>query len=523
MYFEGTRSFTLPAPPAGTSLGAGQPQRDAGLHRQFDQWVFGITITMVSGGIGSLVTMFMGLASWRRTCAQRQAAKEEEWRKMTTSLQLQLAETRKSEEMLQRAQAEIQEQSANLTAANAQLKSELSQLKKAERTASQERQVLESSKTVLELHVQTRTRELQKLQRRYEMILNSAGEGICGLDVEGKATFVNPAVAKITGWPLSELIGKTEQEIFDAYKPENEPPPTRPQPGERIYYRKDGSYCPLEFVKTPINENGTVVGAVLVFKDITERKRVEDTLAHKASELARSNAELEQFAFVASHDLQEPLRKIQAFGDRLFTKCEGAIAPEAQDYLTRMQSAAARMRTLINDLLTFSRVIRSSEPFVQVDLDVVAKEIIGDLEVRIEKAGARVEVGEMPCIEADPMQMRQLLLNLIGNALKFQVPGSQPVVKVSSRLFSTKNGDQFCELTVQDNGIGFDEKYLDKIFAVFQRLHGRTEYEGTGVGLAICRRISDRHHGNIIARSQLGKGATFIVTLPVRQPKADEA
>ena len=408
---------------------------------------------------------------------------------------------------------------AGLESANAQLRAELSQLKKAERTASQERQVLESSKTVLELHVQTRTRELQKLQRRYEMILNSAGEGICGLDVEGKATFVNPAVAKITGWPISDLIGKTESEIFDAYRPKDQPVPPHQNPGERILYRKDGTCFPLEFVKTPINENSTVVGAVLVFKDITERKRVEETLAHKASELARSNAELEQFAFVASHDLQEPLRKIQAFGDRLITKCEGAIAPEARDYLQRMQSAAARMRTLINDLLTFSRVIRSSEPFVHVDLAVAAKEIIGDLEVRIEKAGARVEIGELPSIEADPMQMRQLLLNLIGNALKFQTPGSQPVVKVHSRILTTTTGDQLCKLTVQDNGIGFDEKYLDKIFAVFQRLHGRTEYEGTGVGLAICRRISDRHRGTIVARSQLGQGATFVVTLPVRQPK----
>jgi PAS domain S-box-containing protein len=355
------------------------------------------------------------------------------------------------------------------------------------------------------------------------MILNSAGEGICGLDIEGKATFVNPTVAKLTRRPIAELIGKTEKDIFFP-KGENAngngaAPVTALNPGEQVFYREDGSCFPVEFVKTPLNENGRIVGSVLIFKDITERKRVEETLAQKAAELTRSNAELEQFAFVASHDLQEPLRKIQAFGDRLKVKCEGTQAGEVKDYLDRMQNAAARMRTLINDLLAFSRVIRSSEPFVQVDLSVVTREVLGDLEVRIEKTGAKIDVGLLPTIEADPMQMRQLLLNLISNALKFQPPGGTPVIKVTSRMLNAVSGEPLCELSVQDNGIGFDEKYLDKIFAVFQRLHGRTEYEGTGVGLAVCRRIVDRHHGSIIAHSQPGEGATFLVTLAVNQTK----
>jgi light-regulated signal transduction histidine kinase (bacteriophytochrome) len=180
------------------------------------------------------------------------------------------------------------------------------------------------------------------------------------------------------------------------------------------------------------------------------------------------------------------------------------------------------MRTLINDLLAFSRVIRSSEPFVEVDLGQITREALGDLEVRIEKTGAKVEAGDLPIIQADAMQMRQLMLNLLGNALKFQPAGAQPLVKISSRIFSANSGEKICEISIQDNGIGFEEKYMDKIFAVFQRLHGRNEYEGTGVGLAVCRRITDRHHGNITAKSQLGKGATFIVTLPTRQPKPEE-
>jgi light-regulated signal transduction histidine kinase (bacteriophytochrome) len=274
---------------------------------------------------------------------------------------------------------------------------------------------------------------------------------------------------------------------------------------------------PVELVRTPIEEGGRKTGEVLIFKDITERKRAAATLAQKMAELSRSNDELEQFAFVASHDLQEPLRKIQAFGDRLKTKCNGVLPPETLDYLDRMQGASARMRTLIDDLLTFSRVIRNSQPFASVELGQVAREVLADLEVRIERSGGRVEVGELPCIEADATQMRQLLLNLIGNALKFQPPGGHPVVKVFARTFASIAGEQYSELTVQDNGIGFEEQYAEKIFAVFQRLHGRGEYEGTGVGLAICRRIADRHQGSIVAQSQPGKGATFIVTLPVHQ------
>jgi light-regulated signal transduction histidine kinase (bacteriophytochrome) len=195
-----------------------------------------------------------------------------------------------------------------------------------------------------------------------------------------------------------------------------------------------------------------------------------------------------------------------------------------------MQSAAARMQTLINDLLTFSRVISTTQPFVPVELGQVTREVLTDLEVRIEQTKAKVEVGELCTIEADPLQMRQLLQNLIGNALKFQPPNAQPVVKISAQIIKrvlgsggeTEPADEICELKVEDNGIGFEEKYTDKIFAVFQRLHGRTDFEGTGVGLAVCRRITDRHGGSITAKSKLGEGATFIITLPVKhtQPTA---
>ena len=468
------------------------------------------------GGAGFIFGLIAAANQRRKAVIKILESKEQELRRSATALQRQISENLSLDKQMSKGQAEGELKRAALETSNAQLRAELEYLKKAERAFSQRRQELESSKTVLELHVEERSQELQRLQRRFELILNSAGEGICALDLAGRATFVNPAVGRITGWPSNELIGKTEREIFGENGAENETTLTRTA-GERMFYRKDGTCLPVEFVKTPINENGLMIGAVLIFKDITERKRVEETIAQKADELTRSNAELEQFAFVASHDLQEPLRKIQAFGDRLTLKIGSAIPQEAKDYLQRMQNAAARMSTLINDLLTFSRVFRRTDPFVSVDLAAVARGVLSDLEVRIEKSGAVVDVGELPTLDADPMQMHQILLNLVSNALKFQPPGGKPMVIIRSRKFSTGSGEPHCEISIQDNGIGFDEKYMDKIFAVFQRLHGRNEYEGTGVGLAVCRRITDRHHGTITARSQPGIGSIFTITLPLRQ------
>ncbi|MBD0302278.1 MAG: PAS domain-containing protein [Tolypothrix sp. T3-bin4] len=232
-------------------------------------------------------------------------------------------------------------------------------------------------------------------------------------------------------------------------------------------------------------------------------------------ELARSNDELQQFAFIASHDLQEPLRKIKTFGDRLKATCGDTFTAQGRDYLERMQNAAQRMQSLIEDLLTLSRVTTRAQPFVSVDLAQVTQEVLSDLEVAIQQSDAHVEVGELATVTADPLQMRQLLQNLIGNALKFRRPEEAPFVKIYTEPTRAINGSEFCQIIVEDRGIGFDEKYLGRIFNVFQRLHGRSEYEGTGIGLAICRKIAERHHGSITAQSQPGAGAKFIVTLPM--------
>ncbi|HVV00013.1 MAG TPA: PAS domain S-box protein, partial [Verrucomicrobiae bacterium] len=317
---------------------------------------------------GGACHLAMATVMRRRTLeiAERFRAAEDEAKRIQTNLQVQLLEARKEQQHAETQENKTKEELEQTRRARDMVKAELDQLKQAEKNLSRRRQELESSKTVLELHVQERQMELRKLQRRYELILNSAGEGICGLDLEGKASFVNPAVARITGWTVAELVGKTEAEIFGQNHAAGNGNDAQKAFGERLFYRKDGTCLPVEYVRTPINENGNLIGSVLVFKDITERKRVEAAIEQKAAELSRSNAELEQFAFVASHDLQEPLRKILAFGDRLKTRLEGALAPESKEYLDRMQNAAARMRTLIDDLLTFSRVIRRSEPFAKV-------------------------------------------------------------------------------------------------------------------------------------------------------------
>lgn len=254
--------------------------------------------------------------------------------------------------------------------------------------------------------------------------------------------------------------------------------------------------------------------------EISQRRRAEHELRAFMARLEQSNRDLEQFASVASHDLQEPLRKVQAFGDRLRARFGEALPRDGRDYLDRMLQAADRMRILISDLLAFSRVRTKGAPFVAVDLGTLAREASSDLEARLEETGGRVEIEPLPVIDADPMQMRQLMQNLLGNSLKFHRPGVAPVVSVRGRVV---NGDAapadhgMCRLEVEDNGIGFDEKYLDRIFAPFQRLHGRGEYEGTGIGLAICRKIAERHGGQITATSRLGAGTTFIVTLPASQ------
>jgi signal transduction histidine kinase len=242
-----------------------------------------------------------------------------------------------------------------------------------------------------------------------------------------------------------------------------------------------------------------------------ELETTNETLERRARELARSNAELEQFASIASHDLQEPLRKVRTFTQQVTVTEADRLSDRGRDYLERANAAAERMQKLIEDLLKFSRLATHGRPLTPVDLAQVTRDVLEDLEAQVERSGAVVHIGELPTISADALQMRQLIQNLISNAIKFRREGVTPKVSIDATV-----SDDEVELTVRDNGIGFEPQYSRRIFRVFERLHGRGVCPGTGIGLALCHRIAERHGGTVVADAEPGVGATFTVTLPMR-------
>jgi len=262
-----------------------------------------------------------------------------------------------------------------------------------------------------------------------------------------------------------------------------------------------------------------LIGRIGELENAIKQLQLEKRELHEfAVGLEQRNRDLQDFVYITAHDLQEPLGLIQALGERLRSRYGDTISEHGRLYLQRIESTAARMQNLIQGLLLYSRVTTEAHSFVSTDLGEIVQDVLTDLDVRIEQSGARIEVGELPVIESDLLQMRQLFQNLVGNALKFRRKGKASVVRISSELLPpAAGGRDYCQITVQDNGIGFDTKYQHRIFSIFQRLHKRTEYEGTGIGLTICKMIVERHAGMIEARGEPGTGATFIIKLPCRQ------
>lgn len=258
---------------------------------------------------------------------------------------------------------------------------------------------------------------------------------------------------------------------------------------------------------------------------VLEKEKFQKILENKVKELDRSNKELEEFAYIASHDLQEPLRKITSFSERLKEKLPDNLEPDVQLYLNRMLAATDNMRTLIDNLLEFSRTSRSSEPFTKVDLNNTIAEVTADLELKIEETNTRIESEKLPVIDAIPMQMRQLFTNLFTNSIKFRKPDQPPHISIRCKAQTEiekepnppRQNIPYYEITVQDSGIGFDQEYSQKIFQIFQRLHGKAEFPGSGIGLAICKKIVDNHKGQIFAKGDQGTGATFTIILPGSQ------
>ena len=277
----------------------------------------------------------------------------------------------------------------------------------------------------------------------------------------------------------------------------------------------DGSYCWHLSRGIPVhNENGDIIRWFGTATNIHDLKLAQEQLKDYAERLEHSNRELEQFAFMASHDLQEPLRKIEMFGDLILERGISLNAQE-REYLDRMRNAAGRMRDMVTGLLQLSRVTTQGRSFVSVDLSQVTADVLTDMEEKIRRTGAKVDYGTLPVVEGDPVQLRQLMQNLIDNALKYHQPETPPYLRIHAKLLPER-----AQIFVEDKGIGFKQEDAERIFQPFQRLVGRNEYEGSGIGLAICRRIVERHEGKITALSQPGHGTTFIITLPAAHPES---
>jgi PAS domain S-box-containing protein len=376
---------------------------------------------------------------------------------------------------------------------------------------------------------------LAKERSLLRTVIDNLPDFIFAKDTHSRFILNNRAHAQFLGAGFAaDVLGKSDQDFFQPELAETYIDDdhnvvqgiTQVVGKEEPIVDRSGARRWISTTKVPLKRSdGKIIGLVGLSRDITEKKKGAERMERMMGELARSNSELEQFAYVASHDLQEPLRKIQAFSSRLRDRWGEQLGEQGADYLNRVENAAARMQILIEDLLAYSRVTSKAKPFVPVELSEVVEGVLSDLEARIERLNARVEVGPLPQVAADPTQMRQLLQNLIGNALKFHRQDSTPVVRIHAEAPGDGANDaaaELCRIRVEDNGIGFDPKHAIKIFQVFQRLHSRNEYQGSGIGLAVCKKIVDRHGGTIEALSSPGQGATFVVTLPLKQVQDSE-
>jgi PAS domain S-box-containing protein len=373
--------------------------------------------------------------------------------------------------------------------------------------------------------------ELRRSESRLRRLVDSDAIGVIFTDRLGNIIDVNDAFLSLLGMSReeyqseglhwSELTPPEYSQLDeDAFKEALHSERMACTPYEKEFFRKEGTRVPVLVGFALLEDSRT--DRVCFVLDVTERKKAEASTLMYAKELERANQELKDFAFIASHDLQEPLRKIQAFGERFKSQYNAVLDDEGISYLERMNNAARRLQLMIQDLLAYSRVTTRSKTYKQVNLAEIAAEVISDLEVAIETTKGRVFIEELPYIEADALQMRQLLQNLISNALKFHQKGVPPVVHLTGQLeYSPSNNKTVVvRINIIDNGIGFDQNFADRIFQPFQRLVGRTEYEGSGIGLAICRKIVERHSGSITADSIKGQGTTFTIILPVAQTKS---
>jgi PAS domain S-box-containing protein len=360
-----------------------------------------------------------------------------------------------------------------------------------------------------------------QLHFSYRNIMTSVSDGIITLTQSGLVTDCNAAAERIFAAQVNDVVSAPITVLL--------PPPFdfKQHIGSRIEVdctNQQGDPITLDISISEIVVSDGETVHTLIIRDMTERKRFEAQLQETAKRLEHQNALLQEFAYVASHDLQEPLRKVRTYGDMLHEECADKLSPDALTYVVRMQDSAERMQGLITDLLAYSRIATRQESYNEVCLDEILDDVLNDLEVAIDEASATVERQPLPVIKVDRSQMRQVLQNLFSNALKFRAPDQPANISISAEPATLPRIDQrgtvaACRIVVEDNGIGFESEFASRIFDVFERLNPRHHYPGTGIGLAICRKIIERHGGEISASSTPGEGARFEILLPLNPPK----
>ncbi len=359
---------------------------------------------------------------------------------------------------------------------------------------------------------------LEKSQKLYEGLFECAADPLILTDRQGYIVRANAEAERTFGYERGELAGQSlEILIPERFRAAHE------QHRQKYYFegrtrpmgagldlfglRKNGSEFPVDIMLS-VNQAWDEPLAQAVIRDITERKQAQHELTVRAQELARSNADLENFAYVASHDLQEPLRMVSSYTQLLGERYRGKLDAEADEFIAYAVDGAQRMQVMIQDLLNYSRLTRKPAQMEPVDCNVVLGRALNNLQAAIQEIGAEISAGPLPVIKGDASQLLQLFQNLIGNAIKFRGPRT-PSIQVSAMM---KRGDW--TFSVQDNGIGIEPQYREQIFGMFQRLHTRKEYSGTGIGLAVCKRVVEGHGGKLWVESEPGKGSSFFFTLP---------
>ena len=425
-----------------------------------------------------------------------------------------LTEKKLAEDKLRKASEELMEKNRQLESASARF---------------------EKNRSILEASIDA----LKKREERYhQMVAEVADYAILLLSPEGTIENWNKGAENIKGYKSAEIVGsnfrifyseedqqqKLPQKLLDIARREGK----ATHEGWRV--RKDGTRFWGSIVITALHdEENNIIGFSKVTRDLTDKKIADDKLKETTEQLAEQNRELERmnqeltsFAYVSSHDLQEPLRKIQTFITRIAETEVGTLSERGKDYFNRIQNAAGRMQTLIDDLLTYSRTNTDERKIERTDLNIILDEVKMDLREKLEEKSASVKAEKLPTLDIVAFQFRQLFVNLIGNSLKFSKTGVKPLIEISCTEIGgdaipdhkTSKDRKFYHIQISDNGIGFEPEYNAKIIEVFQRLHGRSEYSGTGIGLAICKKIIENHGGHIRAEGQPGVGATFHLYVP---------